>query len=157
MGKETERERLQVLEASIKPTDIAIKTDLRAEYALLCKTPCGKYRQGYFDRWSGFEQRMRSNPIFATGEPLYPTTAIFRRNKVNDKINEGEDAKLKDEFRSWTTLLQQEGVERFPIKIKAAVADKAALSASFQGKNQPSNSGNQDGRPSCPCGLTHWP
>ncbi|KAI0997575.1 hypothetical protein K3495_g10612 [Podosphaera aphanis] len=169
MGKESERERLQVLEASIKPTDIAIKTDLRAEYALLCKTPYGKYRQGYFDRWSGFEQRMRSNPIFATGEseavysliaslqPLYPTTAIFRRNKVNDKINEGEDAKLKDEIRAWTTLLQQEGVERFPTNIKSTGAEKTALSASFQGKNQSLNSGNQDGRPTCPCGLTHWP
>ena len=89
MGKETERERLQALELSIKPTDITIQTDLRAEYNLLCKTPYGRNRQDHFDRWSMFDQMIKVNPIFSTGEneavhnfisslqPLYHTTAIF--------------------------------------------------------------------------------
>ncbi|POS82178.1 hypothetical protein EPUL_006369, partial [Erysiphe pulchra] len=136
MGKETERERLLALEVAVKPTDIEIQTDLLAEYVLL-------YR--------------RIHNLISSLQPLYYTTASFRKNKVNDKINEGEDVKLKDQIRAWTTLLQQEGIERFPTASRAVGNDKAALSASFQGKTQASNLINQETKPTCPCGLTHWP
>ena len=116
-----------------------------------------------------FDQMIKVNPIFSTGEneavhnfisslqPLHHTTAIFRKNKVNDITNEGKEVKLKDEIRAWTTLLQQEGIERFPNSSKVVDITKNALSASFQGKVLGSKIKNQENRPKCPCGLTHWP
>ncbi|TQS36989.1 hypothetical protein Golomagni_02550, partial [Golovinomyces magnicellulatus] len=145
MGQTTERAKLRSLFEKVKPSVASIKADLKAEYEILKKTPYGKSVTDYFFGWQllSIKCQTREHCIFTTGEEepslalhetlqqIYPVTAIFRTNVVNDSINAGNVIKLADEIKSWQTFLQSKGIVKFPSKI---VGDKNAAfsSATFQ-------------------------
>lgn len=138
ISESTERQKLKAL-SKVKPSDHAIKNDLKAEYETLRKTPYNKDAESYLLSWENIGRKIAQYPIFATGEadaaldlaralaPILAMQAEIRQSTLNQRIISGENVTLSAEVVSWRGVLQTKGIKKFPTSKGAST--KAAFGA----------------------------